>query len=85
MYTELDVSSLPAPKKETTFWPRQFPSGSLYRLDVFKPISTIDIITDAQTGAITGFKEVPTETSESTPQRSTALNRQPGSLEDFHR
>ncbi len=64
-----------------------FPTGSLYRLDVFKPISTIDVITNAQSGEIVGFKEVQSagQDADARPERSTAMTREPGSLEDFHR
>jgi hypothetical protein len=53
-------------------------------LDVSRPISTIDVVTDPSTGAIVGFRELPVDAVQedlATPDRSMAINRQPGSLE----
>lgn len=54
------------------------------RLEVSRPISTIDVVTDPSTGAIVGFRELPVDAVQedlATPDRSMAINRQPGSLE----
>lgn len=57
-----------------------------YQLDVSKSTNAVDIITDAHSGIILGFKETEvSETELATPDRSTSITRQPGALEDFHR